>query len=245
MALTVLVTLAVGLTFFPGLLALLGPVAFWPSVGRGEHDPRRRLWRLVTARPVAAVLSVATSTGLILLCAGLLQTRLGFSLVRGQPHGAEVKVAQQAAEQGFTSGIVAPTEVLVESSGLARKLPGLGRLERAVGSTRGVARVLGSTTRPKRTLPVFLAKDGLTARFLIVLRDEPLDATAIATFNRIRDRLPALLHGSPLAGAHVSYAGDTALAEETVASIRHDGVRVGLAVLLVNLVLLAIFLRRI
>ena len=41
----------------------------------------------------------------------------------------------------------------------------------------------------------------------------------------------------------MSYAGDTALAQETVTAIRSDGFRVGAAVVLVNLVLLVLFLR--
>jgi RND superfamily putative drug exporter len=55
--------------------------------------------------------------------------------------------------------------------------------------------------------------------------------------------MPALLGAAGLAGAHVSYAGDTALAQDTVHAIRRDGARVGIAVLLVNLILLALFLR--
>src|SRR5206468_11529955 len=58
MALTVLIALAVATTFIPGLLALLGRAAFWPSVGRGEREPRVRLWRALTARPVSALVAL-------------------------------------------------------------------------------------------------------------------------------------------------------------------------------------------
>jgi RND superfamily putative drug exporter len=55
--------------------------------------------------------------------------------------------------------------------------------------------------------------------------------------------VPRLLGQAGLGGVRVSYAGDTALAQETVSTVRSDGYRVGAAVLLVNLVLLAVFLR--
>ena len=226
MALTVLIALAVSLTFIPGVLALLGPAVFWPRLGRGEREPRERWWRTVTARPVAAVVALLVLAGLLACCAGLTRARLGFTLVRGQPSGAEVKVAQQNAERGFASGIVAPTEVLY--TGDVTKLPAL---RAAIGGTPGVAAVLGG---PR--LPAFVSKDRRHARLLVVLRDEPLGARAIETFRRLQGRLR---------GFDVEYAGDTALAAETVDAIRSDGWRVGGAVLVVNFLLLALFLRRV
>ena len=41
----------------------------------------------------------------------------------------------------------------------------------------------------------------------------------------------------------VRIAGDTALAEETVRTITHDLIRIGIAAFLVNFLLLALFLR--
>lgn len=52
-----------------------------------------------------------------------------------------------------------------------------------------------------------------------------------------------MLSRSGLAGVRASFAGDTALAAETVSAVRSDGFRIGPVVLLVNLVLLALFLR--
>jgi RND superfamily putative drug exporter len=72
MALTVLVTLAVAVTFLPGLLALLGPLVFWPSLERAEREPNARFWRTVTARPVSALLTIVVVAGLVVCCFGLL-----------------------------------------------------------------------------------------------------------------------------------------------------------------------------
>jgi len=243
MALAVIVALAVATTFVPGVLALLGPAVFWPSLGRADKPPRRRLWHALTARPVSGIVALALAAGLVACCAGLLHLHLGFTIVRGQPPGAEVKRAQVHAQAGFAAGITAPTEVLLQSPGIGRRVPALERLEAEVAREPGIAQVLGPHTRPRIALPLFVSKRGGTARFVAVLRKEALDAEAIAILRRLRGHMPTLLRRAGLPNAHVAYAGDTALAEDTVAAVRSDGVRVGIAVALVNLVLLALFLR--
>jgi RND superfamily putative drug exporter len=94
-------------------------------------------------------------------------------------------------------------------------------------------------------LPIFVSRDGAAARYAVVLNQEALDAKAIDALQRVQDRVPAVLASSGLDGARVSYAGDTVLAQDTVRAIRIDGVRIGITVLLVNLALLALFLRAI
>src|SRR5262249_7116601 len=65
----------------------------------------------------------------------------------------------------------------------------------------------------------------------------------VTALERLRNRVPTLLERNGLGDVHASYAGDTALAQETVDTIRSDAVRVAIAVLLVNYILLALFLR--
>jgi len=151
-----------------------------------------------------------------------------------------VKRAQDDAQQGFPAGITAPTEIILQGRGLDRRGAEVARLRSAVARVPGVAFALGSTALEHG---VFVTRDGRAARFLVVLRSEALDARAIDTLRTVRDRMPALQQATGLADTRISYAGDTALADETVGSIRGDAVRVGLVVILVNLVLLAVFLR--
>jgi RND superfamily putative drug exporter len=240
MALTVVVALAVATTFTPGLLALLGPLAFWPSLGRAERDRPGGVWRVLTARPVSAVVALLVVAALVVCAGGLLRMRLGFTIVRGQPAGAEVKRAQEAAQHGFPAGVTGPTEILLDAPRLASRPAAVARLRREVARVPGVSAALGSAAWGRR---VFLARNGHTARFLVVFRPEALDARAIAILRRLEGRMPELLRRAGLAGAQVSYTGDTVLADETVRSIRGDAVRVGLVVVLVNLVLLGLFLR--
>ena len=243
-AITVLITLGVALTFIPGLLALLGPLVFWPSLERGEREPRRGLAGLLTRRGAAAVAAVALVVALGAVTSEVRHLRLGFTLIRGQPPGSPVKVGAEDATKGFGAGILAPTEILLERRNLER--PALVRLERALRRQPGVKQVLGPGQQPTRgDLPLFVTKKRDAARFALVLEAEPLSASAIDILAGVRDRLPQLLADSGLRGARVSVAGDTALAEETVDAIKADGVRVGIAVVAVNLVLLALFLRSI
>jgi RND superfamily putative drug exporter len=240
MALTVVVALAVATTFVPGVLALLGPLAFWPRLGPVEGGGRRRFWRVVTARPVSALVALVIAAGLLAGASGLLKTRLGFTIVRGQPPGAEVKRAQENVQPAFPAGITEPTLLLLDGHGLGRRGAAIAALRAEIAHVPGVAFALGSGAFRRG---LFVSKDGRTARFLVVLRPEALDARAIDVLRRLRDRMPELLRRAGLADAQASFTGDTALAEETVTSIRGDAVRVGLVVLAVNLVLLALFLR--
>jgi RND superfamily putative drug exporter len=119
------------------------------------------------------------------------------------------------------------------------------QLEGRVAQIPGVARVLGPGSLPKATRQLLVSKSGSVARFLVVLQPEALDAKAITIFRRMQHAMPSLLRTSGLGDASVAYAGDTALASDTVHAVRSDGFRVGIVVVLVNLVLLALFLRAI
>ncbi len=245
MGLTVLVTVAVALTFVPGVLALLGPVLFWPATPSPAHDraASARLWRLATARPASATLATLVVAGLLVASAGLVHARLGFTLISGQPGSSEVRMGSDNAAKGFARGIVAPTELLLEGK-VGTRRPALARFERSLAGIPSVASVLGPREQPtRRDLPVFVSRDGQAARFAVVLDRDPLGAQAIAALDGLRDRVPGLLERDGLGGVHASYGGDTALAQETVATVRSDAVRVAIAVLLVNYVLLALFLR--
>jgi len=246
MALTVLVAIAVSLTFIPAVLGVLGPLIFWPSLHRPEREPRERVWRLITTRPVAGLVAVFAVAGLLVVSAPGLGARLGFTLVRGLPAHSEAKKAQVLAEEGFPRGIVAPLEVLVQAPGLGGRRDRLARFQAGLRRVPGVAQVVGPATQPRRVdLPIFVSRDGAAARYAVVLNQEALDAKAIDALERVQDRVPAVLASSGLDGARVSYAGDTVLAQDTVTAIRIDGVRIGITVLLVNLALLALFLRAI
>jgi RND superfamily putative drug exporter len=248
MAVTVLVTLAVTATLVPALLAIFGRVLFWPGLRRAEpREPsagRRRLGRFATARPVAIALVVVTAAGLIVAASEARSTALGLTLLRGLPPTNEVTRASAAAGAGFTRGIIAPTEILVRGQGLGDQRDELVRFQSSLADAQGVAGVIGVADQPEWVhQPLFVNGRGDAARFAVVLDDDPLSTRAISTLHRLQDGLPSMLQQAGLGEAEFGIAGDTALADEAVKTVHSDIARVAFALLLANLVLLALFLR--
>ncbi len=249
-ALSALVALVVSLTFVPAALAVFGRLVFWPSLGAASSEdrpgpgtrPASRLVRIATARPVAVVLAALALTALIALALPLREARLGFTLLSGLPAGSGAERAAFAAGKGFEPGIVAPTELLVEGSGVRERKSELARLEELLAEQPGVAGVIGPSVQPARLdQDVFLADDA--ARYAVVLGSDPLGAAAVDHLRDLERRLPDLLARAGLEDTTAGTAGDTALAVETIDSIVGDIKRIALAALAVNLVFLALFLR--
>jgi putative drug exporter of the RND superfamily len=245
MALTVLISLLVAVTLVPATMAILGRALFWPS--QRLEPPRERpsvLARFATARPVALVIAAVSLAGLALAARGLAETNLGLTQIVGLPQDSEPRVAQRAAAAGFAAGIVSPTVVLLEGVDRELDLPGLVRLGRLLDDEPGVAASIGPASPAARAVPgLVFSGEAPAARYLVILEDEPHGGPAIDTVQRLEQRMPSLLERAGLDDARVSYAGDTALAAETVDTITHDLARIGLAALLVNVLLLAVFLR--
>jgi RND superfamily putative drug exporter len=248
MAVTVLVTLAVAATLVPALLAIFGRMLFWPGLRWAEpHEPspfRRALGRFATARPVAILLAVGTAALLLVAASNARSTALGLTIFRSLPSSNEVARASSAAGQGFPRGIIAPTEILLRGPGLGERRTQLERLQGSLSREPGVAAVLGIADQPEQLhRPVFVNASGDAARFAVVFDEDPLSTHAIHALQGLQDDLPALLRRDGLASAKAGVAGDTALAAEAVDTIHGDVVKVALALLLANLVVLVLFLR--
>ena len=248
MAVTVLVTLAVTITFVPAAIAVFGRALFWPGLRESKpREPsraRRHLGRIATARPVATVLVIVTAAVLVVAALEARSTALGLTLLRGLPSSSEVRSAASAAGQGFAPGIVAPTEILLRGPGLGRQRAQLARLQAEIEREPGVAGVVGIRDQPPQVRrPLFVNEAGDAARFAVIFGDDPLSTHAIHALRRLEDDLPSLLQRAGLGGARTGIAGDTALAKDSVETIHGDIARVALALLLANFVLLAVFLR--
>jgi RND superfamily putative drug exporter len=196
---------------------------------------------------------------LLTAASGLREPSLGLGFITGLPAGDETRRAAEAAAAGFAPGIIAPTEVIVRGDGIAARTDELARLEQALKTQPGVAGVAGpqeqvaaagATDAPAdpasddadRPSPA-LSRDGDAARYLVVLDADPLGSAGIERYNGLRAAMPGLLSQAGLGGAEVLYAGDTAIAEDTIASTLGDLGRVAIVVCLLDLVLLALFLR--
>jgi len=251
LALTAAVALVVSITLIPAMLAIFGRLVFWPGYDETDREDRfssptrESLARFLTSRPVA-LFTVLVCGGLLFLCAtGLPATNLAIRLISGLPADTQEVQAADAAGEGFAPGITAPTVVLVERNGIGSETPALIRLQRALADQPGVAGVLGPSEQqiPQAPDGLFVTGDGNAARYVVILDHDPLGAPAIDEVRALEDALPGLIRDSGLGNARAGITGQTALASDTVQAVVDTSLRVGIAVVLVNFLLLALFLR--
>ena len=262
MAMAIIIGLAVAVTLIPALLAILRRYVLWPAiprpgarvpaVERADPMPVRLASQLRRSgfvdwliRPRNAALVLVGSVAALLLCAvPLLHVRLGIGFTQSLPSSNPVRQAADAASAGFAPGITSPTTLLLEAPGITRERRALERLQRAVAARPGLAGVLGPADNfTPLEAGIVLAKDTDAARMVIVFDHDPLGATAIEDLAALRRALPDLVRDSGLAHVDASIAGDTALAEGLIDGTGSDLVRIAIAAIIINLLLLAGFLR--
>src|SRR5213076_3005510 len=108
----------------------------------------------------------------------------------------------------------------------------------------GVAEIAGPASLPgSAPANPMLAASGGAARFVVVQKTDPLDATAISRVQQMQRDLPALARSAGLSGVRFELGGQTALTGDSIGSVFADLGRVALAIMVVTLVLLALFLR--
>lgn len=248
MALAVLVGLVVAVTFLPAALALIGPRVFLPShphqASRGTGDKTRteRLLRHVVRRPIVAIAASLVVLGG--MASGVAWLELGNPLIRGLPAGSEPREVYAEVSEGFAPGVVAPTSLIVEGEGIAEQRDALEGLQAVLSAQPGIAGVVGPATVPEgRSFGVTTARSGDAARFVLIPETDPLGADAIRRLANLRERIDDIAEAVGLDASRTSFAGDTALAEETIALAEDDLLRVGLVVLAAVALVLAIFLR--
>jgi RND superfamily putative drug exporter len=245
LAVAVLVALGASITLVPAAMAVFGRALFWPSFAPGDEPGigrlRTRLAQLQARRALGFLMVAVCLAGLAVGAWQAQHMRLGFTSVRGLPSDAQERRAADAVGRAFAPGMLAPTEILVEGAGDA-DTAGLIRLEAAIRRQPGVAAVAGPAEQLASS-DVRAFRQGDAARYEVAVDYDPHGAAAIDHLSSLRDRLLVLAQSAGLDGAHVSVAGDTALADDTISAMRTDLVRVAIVVLVVNLLFLALFLR--
>ncbi len=190
------------------------------------------------------MVALITVGALAAAASGVRDTELALRLGSGLPEDTEVQQAAVAADQGFAAGVLAPTIVLVEGSGVAQRQRELSRLEEGIEDVPGVAGVVGPRELPvEAPAGVLVSEDGNAARVVTILEAPPLDSEAIKASRELGERLPSLLQDAGLSGTEAALTGQTAVASDTVKAIVDSSALVGAVVLALNFVLLALFLR--
>lgn len=257
MAVAVLVGLAVSVSLVPALIAILGPRLFWPHRPPRQapaEDSRTGPWgfarrlRVVDhlTRPLVAALVLLTCVVFLGIASLPLQNvALGLGFTSSLPADNPVSRASAAGAAGFAPGVTSPTTLLLEGDGVTEDVAALSRLQERVEQQPGVAGVIGPAQNfTQQELGVVLARSGDAARMLVILENEPLEATAMRDLSQLRDRLPEMAASSGLDDdVRISVAGDTALAQGLVGRTGHDLLRIAIAGILVNLLMLVLFLR--
>jgi RND superfamily putative drug exporter len=256
LTISVLAGLAVSVTMIPALLATFGRALFWPAGlegvrrrARARRDGwptrlRERIGLLATHRAAAAIIVLACVAVLGLAATGLRHAGLGLGLVSDLPASSEPRRAAEAAAAGFAPGILSPTEILLEQEDIGTRTAELDALQRSIEARSGVAAVLGPREQPADpSIPFTVASDLAAARYFVVLDADPLGSAGIDRLEALQSAMPGLLRQAGLDGARVGFAGDTAIAMHTVDKTVDDLGRVGIAVILIDVILLVLFLR--
>jgi len=249
MAITILISLVVAVTFVPACLAILGRWVFWPRMPKATAAPTAHARRspvvdVITRKRNAVAVAVAGGAVLLLAALPVRNLDLGFSVIDSLPSHFEARRAAQAAGEGFAPGILSPTVLLVEGRDVERHRPELSRLQELLERQPGVAVVAGPANQPSPvSIGGVISRAGDAARYVIVFDASPLSATTISNLHALEERLPALLDEAGLPPVRTSFAGDTALAESTVTQTQADLGRIVLVATGLGFVLLVLFLR--
>ncbi|MFN8216586.1 MAG: MMPL family transporter [Solirubrobacterales bacterium] len=256
MAISVIVAGAVSLTFIPACLALFGRAIFRPARIEAAEQPvesaedevpsaRGRVVGFAARRPL--LVTVVCLGALIAAASGLSRLELGNPIIRGLPDSSSPKQGYNQASAAFGPGVLGPSMLLIEGTGLDRQLGSLGALQEEIEAQPGISAAVGPGQQ-LGSVPrgVFVAADGSAARFLIVLDADPDGPVAPEILSRLEARLPSLLaqvQGGALRGASFGVTGDTTIGHELTEDTWQAGLRVAPAAIAVLILLLWILLR--
>lgn len=252
MALAVLIGMVVAVTLVPALLAILGSAALWPGRRAPSGDAAESRagrfatgWaRRLTHPAFAGIVLLVCVGGLVAAALPMRHLSLGLSFIPALPSGHPVREAAVQAETGFADGILSPTELLLQGSGVATRQAALSQLQQSLAGQPGVAGVIGPADEVvPEAAQLFRAPDNTAVRYLLILSDQPLGARAVDTLSRLQAELPRMLGSAGLTGVEASLGGDTAIAKVVVDQTVRDLGRIALAALAANLLFLVLFLR--
>ena len=259
LAVAIFIVLLSGLLVMPAVIALFGKWVFWPRplIQQSAIDTSgiwHRIGRLVSRRPLV-VFSV-TMIGIALATLPSWTIIPSFNFIDGFPDDAESKQGYSLLAESFPQGLLAPTEIFVESgeSSISNSFDSLEEFSATLASTPGVLRVIGPT-RPIG-VPVdenlaadqgaerFVSVDETTARLELIIDGNPYSAESLELIDDLRSiATQSDLSGTP--GIRILIGGESAVQADTKASIDADIRWLAPVSLLAILIILMLLLRSI
>ena len=156
LAMAVFVMLLVGLTIVPGVVVLLGQIAFWPINPFKSTQKDSKFWKKIAdlvSRKGIIVLVISLIFLLVSTSATLL-LKPNFSFVDGFPDGTDSKEGFSVILEKFPPGDLAPTKIFIQSKSdsLIDEFSNIEILIEEILGYSGVVRISGPT-RPNGDPP--------------------------------------------------------------------------------------------
>ncbi len=167
---SVAVMLVAALTLVPALVAVLGPIVFWPSKSWKAKVEKagfsKRVGGLVEKRP-----GLVTSVVVVLLVAFAvfaLSFKSDFSSFSSPPSGTLSATAYDQLTQSFPAGVLTPTQVYLSSTSTI-----------TMATVTDVATKLGTVTGVSAAYPGTISADGKIGEVTLILKDDPYSKAAL------------------------------------------------------------------
>jgi RND superfamily putative drug exporter len=236
LALSVVVMLAVALTFVPAVVCLLGRATEWPRRATRRRS-EARLWSAVAAlvvrRPLATMASALVA--LAILSAGLVDYRESYDFISGFRVATDSGRGRELLQQGFPPGSLAPTNVLVEDRA--------GRIDQRGGALTDLRRSLGDVPGVLAVSPPKLSPDNRVAALQVTYRGNPYGGAALDRTARLREIVPATLSTTELRGSRSLVGGESAVSLDLRTANDHDLLVVAPVTIAIIALVLALLLR--
>jgi len=228
---TVLLMLAVGLTFVPAVLVVTGRKVFWPSKSWQVKRPSRRfdrIGRAVSRRPAQMAVLATGLLAVLAIAAGGYHANYNQNQTSGSTESAQ---AVTAMTSGFPMGTLYPTQVVVKSTdGHPISAASLNGLRSLLTHESGVGQVLAPQWGAGRDV----------VQINVLLKANPFGRTAM---NVVQHEVIPAAHGAAPTGTIVRVGGDTSAYLDVKAAVNRDMLVIfPVAGLLIGLVL-AVMLR--
>ncbi|KJK59699.1 MMPL family transporter [Saccharothrix sp. ST-888] len=214
LAIAVVTTAIASVTLVPAVLSVIPAKGlFWPGK-KWMEEPRgarfAALGRMVQRRP--AMVALASGGVLVALTLAALGYKGTFDLAgSSMPKDKESMVVQTKLMDAFSAGAADPSHIYVTSTTDGAKLDesALRTYAGKLAEVPGVAQV-----EPKPQL----SKDGTTADFTVLLKDDPASNAAISTMDKLRNTA----HADTPAGTKAYVGGITSVYKDINTAMAHD-----------------------